>query len=134
MKLEHGNHGYDPHKRETRVRLARAITRLFKLWHLATSDRLALLGLSESNRSALARYDQGEPLASNRDLLDRAGHLLGIHKSLKLLYPRNQEIVEMWITSPNKKFHGNPPVEVVRRFGLPGLVMIRGALDTMRGQ
>jgi len=113
MKLEHGNHGYDPRKRETRVRLARAI---------------------ESNRSALARYDQGEPLASNRDLLDRAGHLLGIHKSLKLLYPRNQEIVERWITSPNKKFHGNPPIEVARRFGLPGLVMIRGTLDTMRGQ
>lgn len=134
MKLEHDNHGYNPRKRETRVRLARAISRLFELWHLGASDRLTLLGLSESNRSALARYEHGEPLASNRDLLDRAGHLLGIHKSLKLLYPQNQEIVERWVTSPNRKFHGAPPVEVVRRFGLPGLVMVRGTLDTMRGQ
>lgn len=123
-----------PQDHEARTVLAGAISRLLDLWNLSTADRLALLGLSESNRAALHRYAKGEALASSRDLLDRAGHLLGIHKSLKLLYPRNEDIVHGWMSSPNQKFSGSTPVEVVRKFGLPGLVLVRGTLDTMRGQ
>lgn len=125
---------YSPRDRKTRVVLARAVSKLFDLWQLSTIDRLVLLGLSESNRSALGRYEQGEPIAANRDLLDRVGHLLAIQKSLKLLYPKNNEIMTRWMTSANRKFSNTTPVEVVRRFGLPGLVMVRGILDSMRGQ
>ncbi|MGH8229768.1 MAG: antitoxin Xre-like helix-turn-helix domain-containing protein [Steroidobacteraceae bacterium] len=122
------------HKRRERVVLAEAVTTLFDLWQLGAADRLALLGLSDGNRSALQRYARGEPLASSRDLLDRAGHLLGIHKSLKLLYPRNEEIVRGWMASPHDRFGEQTPVEVVRRYGLPGLAMVRGTLDIQRGQ
>jgi hypothetical protein len=120
--------------RERRTVLAGAISKLFDRWGLNNADRLVLLGLSAENRAALQRYAQGEPLAANRDLMDRAGHLLGIHKSLKLLYPRNDELVRGWMSSRNAKFAGHTPVEVVRRFGLPGLAMVRGILDAMRGQ
>jgi hypothetical protein len=123
----------DAGDRETRIVLAGAVSRLLELWKLSTADRLALLGLSESNRIALQRYATGAPLAASRDLLDRAGHLLGIHKSLKLLFPHNPEIERGWISSPNLKFGGETPVAIVRRFGLPGLVMVRGTLDGMRG-
>jgi hypothetical protein len=124
----------EPQKREDRVILAQAIMRLFDLWGLGAADRLTLLGLSEGNRTALQRYTQGEPLASSRDLLDRAGHLLGIHKSLKLLYPRNEGLVRGWISAPNTRFGGHTPVEIVHRYGLPGLAIVRGTLDIMRGQ
>lgn len=120
--------------RDERVVLARAVVRLFDLWELSAADRLSLLGLSAENRSALTRYVQGEPLAANRDLMDRVGHLLGIHKSLKLLYPRNDEIVRGWMAARNEKFGGHTPVEVVRRYGVPGLAIVRGTLDAMRGQ
>jgi hypothetical protein len=123
----------DTRNRDSRSVLARSISKLFDLWHLESADRLALLGLNESNRTALQRYAKGEPLASSRDLMDRAGHLLGIHKSLKLLYPANKEIVSGWMSSPNQKFGGTTPVEVARKWGLPGLVMVRGTLDRMRG-
>ncbi|MHB8743938.1 MAG: antitoxin Xre-like helix-turn-helix domain-containing protein [Sulfuricaulis sp.] len=134
MKLQQTEVGYDSRSQKTRIVLARAISRIFDLWEMGAADRLILLGLSEGNRSALARYARGEPLAASRDLLDRAGHLLGIHKSLKLLYPRNSEIVKLWMTSANRKFHGASPVEVVGRFGLSGLTMVRGTLDAMRGR
>jgi hypothetical protein len=134
MKLQETEVGYDSRSQKTRIVLARAVSRIFDLWELGAADRLTLLGLSEGNRSALARYARGEPLAASRDLLDRAGHLLGIHKSLKLLYPRNPEIVKLWMTSANRKFHGASPVEVVGRFGLSGLTMVRGTLDAMRGR
>ena len=125
---------YDPRNAKTRTVLARAVIRLFKAWGLGPADCLTLLGLSESNRSALSRYAHGEPLASSRDLLDRAGHLLGIHKSLSLLYPHNPEIVNGWMSTANRKFHDARPVDVVRQFGLPGLAMVRGTLDAMRGR
>jgi hypothetical protein len=114
--------------------LAKAVTRLFNLWKLSAADQLTLLGLSETNRIALQRYAKGEALAANRDLLERVGHLLGIHKSLKLLYPHNPEIVSRWMSSPNAKFDGATPVDVVRRFGFGGLLMVRGTLDRMRGR
>jgi hypothetical protein len=119
--------------RDERVILARAITRLFELWKLGAADQLMLLGLNESNRIALQRYAKGEALAANGDLLDRVGHLLGIHKALKLLYPHNPEIVAGWMSSPNTLFEGATPVDIARRFRFPGLLMVRGKLDRMRG-
>lgn len=120
--------------RDERVILARAATKLFQLWGLGAADQLMLLGLNESNRIALQRYAKGEALAANRDLLERVGHLLGIHKALKLLYPRNPELVSGWMASPNAKFEGATPIDIVRRFGFAGLLMVRGTLDRMRGQ
>jgi hypothetical protein len=115
------------------VVLARAVTKLFELWQLAAADQLMLLGLNESNRIALQRYAKGEALAANRDLLERVGHLLGIHKALKLLYPKNADLVSGWMSAPNTAFDGASPVEVARRFGFAGLLMVRGTLDRMRG-
>jgi hypothetical protein len=120
--------------RDERIVLAKAVTRLFAAWQLSPGDQLSLLGLSETNRIALQRYAKGEALAANRDLLERVGHLLGIHKSLKLLYPHNPEIVNGWMSSPNTKFDGASPAEVVQRFGFAGLLMVRGTLDRMRGR
>lgn len=119
--------------RDERVILARAAIKLFELWNLSAADQLMLLGLNESNRIALQRYAKGEALAANRDLLERVGHLLGIHKTLKLLYPRNAAIVHGWMSAPNTKFDGATPIGVVRRFGFAGLLMVRGTLDLMRG-
>ncbi len=119
--------------RDERVVLARAVTRLFELWQLNAADQLMLLGLNESNRIALQRYARGEALAANRDLLERVGLLLGIHKALKLLYPHNPEIAGGWMAAPYTKFDNATPVEIVRRHGFAGLLMVRGTLDRMRG-
>jgi hypothetical protein len=119
--------------RDERVVLARAVIRLFDLWQLSAADQLMLLGLNESNRIALQRYAKGEALAANRDLLERVGHLLGIHKALKLLYPHNPEIATGWMSSPNTVFEGAAPIDIARRFGFAGLLMVRGTLDRMRG-
>lgn len=134
MHAQHTDLRITGRSRDERVVLARAISKLFAFWKLPAADQLTLLGLSESNRIALQRYARGEALAANRDLLERAGHLLGIHKALKLLYPHNDEIVNGWMSSPNAKFEGATPVDIVRRFGFAGLLMVRGTLDRMRGQ
>lgn len=123
----------DPQSREGRAALARLITRLFDHWQLSTADQAALLGLSEASRSSLARYRRGEPLADSRDLVERAGHLLAIHRSLRILFPHNRTLAYRWPTLPNTVFGGRTPVQVVREDGFLGLLTVRRELDFERG-
>lgn len=122
----------DIRTREGRERLARMVTRLFELWLLSTTEQAALLGLSADNRSTLARYRKGDPLADSRDLLDRAGHLLGIHKSLRILFPQDRDLAYRWMTTANRRL-GARPVDVVIQRGFEGLLAVRRYLDFERG-
>jgi len=63
---------------------------LFDHWQLVTEKQIDALGLSRANRVALGRYRNGEPISSNLDMLDRAGHLLAIYKNLRLLLLHNR--------------------------------------------
>jgi len=92
-----------------------------------------VLGLSAASRTTLARYRGGEPLADNRDLLDRVGHLLGIHKSLRVLFPHDRNLVYRWITQPNRRLQARP-VDLIIQEGFEGLLAVRRYLDFQRGQ
>jgi hypothetical protein len=118
--------------RETRERLARMVMQLFDHWQLTTAEQANLLGLSADNRSTLARYRKGDPLADSRDLLDRVGHLLGIHKSLRILFPQDRDLAYRWMTTPNRRL-GARPVDIVAERGFEGLLAIRRHLDFERG-
>ncbi|HZP85990.1 MAG TPA: MbcA/ParS/Xre antitoxin family protein [Burkholderiales bacterium] len=118
--------------RESRERLARMLTQLFEHWQLSSNEQAALLGLSADNRSTLARYRKGDPLADSRDLLDRAGHLLGIHKSLRILFPQDRDLAYRWMTTPNRRL-GARPVDIVVQHGFEGLLALRRYLDFERG-
>jgi transcriptional regulator with XRE-family HTH domain len=122
----------DLRTREVRERLARLLTQLFVHWRLSTTEQAALLGLSPENRSTLSRYRKGEPLADSRDLIDRAGHLLGIHKSLRILFPGDRDLAYRWMTIPNRRL-GARPVDIVVERGFEGLLALRRYLDFERG-
>lgn len=123
----------DLHSREARERLARMVAQLLEHWGLTTAEQAALLGLSPDNRSTLARYRQGAPLADSRDLLDRAGHLLGIHKSLRIIFPQDRDLAYRWMATPNRRL-GARPVDVVLEHGFEGLLALRRYLDFERGR
>ncbi|MGE5336497.1 MAG: antitoxin Xre-like helix-turn-helix domain-containing protein [Gemmatimonadota bacterium] len=123
----------DTGSREARARLAVMVTRLLDHWHLSAAEQAELLGLSPGSRSTLARYRGGEPLADSRDLLDRAGHLLGIHKSLRLLFPHDRDLAHRWMTQANRRLGGRP-VDIVIEHGFEGLLAVRRYLDFQRGQ
>jgi len=122
----------EPGSREARRRLAVMVTTLLEHWNLTTAEQADALGLSTGSRSTLARYRSGEPLADNRDLLDRAGHLLGIHKSLRILFPHDRDLAYRWMTQPNRRL-GARPVDVVLEHGFEGLLALRRYLDFQRG-
>lgn len=118
---------------EDRGALARMVMNLLDHWKLSTEDQAALLGLAASNRAALARYRKGEPIGTSRDQYERVGHLLGIHKNLRLLFPHNRDLAYRWMSTRNKAFENLTPVEVVKEWGFAGLLMVRAYLDRARG-
>ena len=119
--------------RDARARLARMIVQLLDHWSLTTAEQSALLGLSATSRSTLSRYRSGEPLADSRDLIDRAGHLLGIHKSLRILFAHDRDLAYRWMGTPNARLAARP-VDVVVAHGFEGLLALRRYLDFQRGQ
>lgn len=128
-------HNQNIHSKEPdRGALAKMVLQLFEHWKLSSEAQLALLGLAASSRSALTRYRKGEPLAQNRDLLERVGHMLAIHKNLRLLFPHNRDIAYAWMSTRNKAFGGRTPSEVIAEIGFAGLLMVRSYLDRVRGQ
>jgi len=125
---------YDMSKKDRRVILVKAVMQLFQHWQLSVDQQLMMLGLAPSSRLSLARYRKGGPLAPNQDILDRAVILLDIHKNLRMLFPRNRELVYKWISQPNKAFKGMTPIDVISARGIPGLIMVRAYLDEVAGQ
>jgi len=124
----------DLHSRDQRQALARMIMNLLEHWQLTAEDQLALLGLNPESRVSLKRYREGGALSDNRDLLDRAGHLLAIHKSLRIIFPQNRELAYRWMSTRNHNFQLMTPVEVVKQYGFTGLLMVRSYLDRERGR
>jgi hypothetical protein len=124
----------DVRTRDSRIRLARMIVKLFAHWGLSGGDQTALLGLSSDSRSTLARYRRGEPLADSADLLGRVGHLLGIHKALRILFPHDRDLVYRWVTTANRRFDGRTPLAVMREHGYEGILAVRRYLDFERGR
>ena len=118
---------------QNRGALAKMIMTLFDHWKLTTEDQAALLGIAPNNRAALTRYRKGEPIGTSRDQYERVGHLLGIHKNLRLLFPQNRDLAYRWMSTRNKAFDNLTPVDVVKEWGFAGLLMVRSYLDGARG-
>jgi hypothetical protein len=118
---------------QDRGALAKMVMALLDHWSLSTEDQAALLGIAPGNRAALTRYRKGEPIGTSRDQLERVGHLLGIHKNLRLLFPQNRDLAYRWMRTRNKAFDNLTPVDVVKDWGFAGLLMVRAYLDRARG-
>lgn len=110
------------------------LMRLFEHWNLKSAQMLKLLGYSPTNRGLLSGYRAGKPLANDPDKLERASLLLGIHKSLRLLFPHNRQLAYNWMTQENRAFGGLSPVNVVEKHGIMGLHQVRSYLDYQRGR
>lgn len=124
----------DLRTRTNRERLARLVVALLDHWQLRLPDQAALLGLSARSRSTIARYRKGEPFADSADLIARAGHLLGIHKALRILFPHDRGLAYRWVSAPNRRFGGAAPLDIMKKHGYEGILAVRRYLDFERGR
>lgn len=124
IHYEHAALSTTERKQQTRM-----IMQLFDHWNLTYKQQAIALGLSPNTGTSISKYKNGEQyLPLLRDIQDRIGHLLAIHKYLRRAYPFNKELAYRWITTPNADFNHQCPFDVIDREGYMGLVSIRNYL------
>lgn len=111
-----------------RAALAGMVIQLFDHWQLDLPDQAAVLGLDASDPTAMDGFRKGEPGSANSDLDARVGQLLGIHQSLRRLFPRNLDLAYAWMKTRNGAFSGRAPAELATEDGLSGLMAVRSYL------
>lgn len=117
---------------EARSQLAKMVMRLFDHWQIGTATKSALLGMNPQRKSSLERYKEGKPLTYSPDLLERVGHLMAIHTSLRILFPYDRDLVYKWVSTQNKAFDGMTPIEYMTEFRFAGLLKVRTYLEVAR--
>jgi Protein of unknown function (DUF2384) len=110
----------------------RTFFNLAAVWQLSVVEQRALLGWPAA--STYHKYKAGEPGALSFDTLTRLSLILGIYKSLQVLYPE-QGFADRWIRLPNSNplFAGATPLSVMTDGGIDGLYRVRRLLDGRRG-
>ena len=101
-------------------------------WQLSVAEQRALLGWPAA--STYHKYKSGDHAALSFDTLTRLSLLLGIYKSLQVLYPEPR-FADAWIRMPNTNpaFGGGAPLTVMIDGGIDGLYRVRRLLDARRG-
>lgn len=113
--------------------LGRAVVTLLKKWNLTEEQQLALLGSGAHGGAALSEYQLGErPLPDCPEVLQRVAHLMGIHGSLRLLFPENEELRFSWVWRRNQAFGGSAPIDIMLRDGADGIARVWTVLEQQR--
>ena len=102
------------------------------VWQLSVQEQRALLGWPAA--STFHKYKAGDHGALTFDTLTRLSLVIGIYKSLQLLYPE-PTFSDVWPRMPNSHplFGGRPALTLMTDGGIDGLFRVRRLLDSRRG-
>lgn len=123
-----GSEYFGRRDQEARCRLAKMIMRLFVLWQISEEEQCLLLGCKSEESSILRGYRGGEPFPDSSELLQRASHLLSIHRSLRTIFPHQRDLAYRWISQRNRHFGGQRPLDLMLE-NMEGLLSIRRYLE-----
>jgi hypothetical protein len=111
----------------------KALFNIVRHWNVRDEDARELLGgISNGAYYELKKNPRAaKPL--DRDTLTRISYLIGIFKSLNILY--SQRLADQWMKLPNTNpiFAGHTPLEYILRGGSPAMDTLRRLLDARRG-
>jgi hypothetical protein len=113
--------------KENRVRLTPAavkgLLRIATHWKLRDDDSRVLLGGISSGSFYTLKNRGAKTL--DEDQLTRVSLLIGMYKSLNILYGR--KLANAWIALPNTNpmFGGDSPLNYVKKGGIPALMRVR---------
>src|SRR5215207_7950776 len=101
-------------------------------WQLSVQEQRALLGWPAA--STFHKYKAGDHGALTFDTLTRLSLVIGIYKSLQVLYPE-PTFADTWPRMPNSHliFGGRPALTLMTDGGIDGLFRVRRLLDSRRG-
>lgn len=106
-----------------------AIIKIFGCWRLNEEQQLTLLGLGpEVARSSSTK--NLERVVLSRNMLERSSYILGVYKSLQILFP-DPAHADNWLTTLNDNplFHGTAPLDRMLSGQTADLAVVRNFLD-----
>lgn len=110
----------------------RAFFRLAERWQLRIAEQRKLLG--DPPESTFYKWKRERDGALARDTLERISYLLGIFKSLAILFPQ-PERADAWLRRPNAAptFGGRSALDRMLSGNVADLYVVRQYLDAQRG-
>ena len=111
--------------------MLRAFFNLARHWELSDLEGRILLGSPAARTYARWKAGQAEPSRISRDTRERLSMLLGIHKSLRFLFP-DPARGYAWLRKPNAAFGGAPALNRLLAGSIMDLAAVRAYLDAER--
>lgn len=110
----------------------RSFFRLAEHWKLRIADQRKLLG--DPPESTFYKWKRQRDGAPGRDTIERISYLLGIWKSLQILFPDPAQ-ADAWLHQPNQSplFGGHSALERMLSGNVADLYVVRQYLDAQRG-
>jgi uncharacterized protein (DUF2384 family) len=112
----------------------KALFNIVKHWQIRDEDARELLGgISNSAYYQLKQNTGASVKALEQDRLLRISYLIGIFKSLNILY--SERLADQWMQLPNTNpiFAGRTPLDYILHGGTPAMDVVRRLLDARRG-
>ncbi len=116
--------------------LGKVFWNLVKHWQLGPKDQALILGV-KYHVTKLKEWQKKQIIPEDPDKFARVGHLAGIHKNLRILFPYNRRAVyDFMKTKQDFLFNGKSPLELIHEGGpmnsYSNIAAIRRRLDQMR--
>lgn len=110
----------------------RAFFAIAERWQLRVADQRRLLG--DPAESTFYKWKREREAALARDVLERISYVLGIYKSLQILFPDDAR-ADAWIRRPNTatSFGGQSALARMLSGNVADLYVVREYLDAQRG-
>ncbi|NUO73531.1 MAG: DUF2384 domain-containing protein [Frateuria sp.] len=110
----------------------RAFFRLAERWKLRIAEQRRLLG--DPAESTFFKWKRDQEGNLGRDVIERISYLLGIWKSLQILFPDPAQ-ADAWLRRPNQSplFGGHSALERMLSGNVGDLYVVRQYLDAQRG-
>jgi len=106
-----------------------AFFKIAERWNLSTDDQILLLG--SPGRSTFFKWKK-ETAAIPADTRERISHLLGIWKSLHIVFTDDDRADE-WVRRNNRYFDGASALDVMLEGNVSSIYRVRRYLDAQRG-
>lgn len=98
-------------------------------WNLSTEDQILLLG--SPGRSTFFKWKK-EAASLPADTKERLSHLLGIWKSLHILFT-DDALANEWVHRKNLYFDGASALDIMLEGNVSSIYKVRQYLDAQRG-
>ncbi|MGR6872405.1 MbcA/ParS/Xre antitoxin family protein [Pseudomonas sp. HK3] len=110
-----------------------ALKGFFKItndWGLSNQQQRRLLG--NIPEQTFYKYKKLPSVKLNHDLLERISYVMGIRKSLMIMFP-SKEQADAWIQKSNRDFGNKSALDAILAGSIVDLARVRKYLDAYRG-